>query len=159
MKQSNCTSKLMLTRLPSPPPQPKRVCICKHAEPTTECSRYTRCSSAPPGDVPYDQDPCPSIDEWRLVHQTTSPYSAPETGTPVLTGKVRNHPHFEDGRDITTSRVEWIDVPIRRAKSGSRMYTLGSMSQAYKEFLLRNSENVLSRMCSDKYIPKRIYLS
>ena len=125
----------------------KRICL------------HSRTQGAHPASVLHiEAVQWPSIDEWRLVQLRNSPYTAPELGTLALTGKVRNHPQFEDGDDITTSRVEWIDVPLRRAKSGSRIYTLGQMSDAYREFLLGNSENAIERICATKHVPARIYM-
>ena len=95
------------------------------------------------------------IDEWYLTTRTTSEWTAPELGTHVLCGKVHNHPTFGNGDSITTSRVEWIDMAHRQAKTSSRVYTLGSMQMTYRRFILGHSSGQLSRILTSSPVLNR----
>ena len=74
-----------------------------------------------------------TIENWALIVVLTSPYQAPELGTPCITGQVYGHPEFTDGTTITTSRIEGWD-PVHKAvvtHSGSG-YMLGKVSAKYE---------------------------
>jgi len=113
-----------------------------------------RCTSAPPRS---SLDTEAVIDEWHLTKQTSSQYDAPELATMVLSGKVRNHPNFNDGDTIKTSLLCWIDLQLRRAKSGSRVYRLQNMSPVYRQFLVTNSDRTLERTAGQRIETNRIY--
>lgn len=75
------------------------------------------------------------LENWSIKLYPHSPYAAPETGIPVLTGEVSNHPHVEDGKVVTTSKLEFIDTQAMIARTHSREYSLGEPSEDFTIWL------------------------
>lgn len=61
------------------------------------------------------------LENWRTV--LLDPYSPPEAGM-RLSGEVYDHPRFQNGTVVTTSRVNKINCRFITTKSGS-LYWLG----------------------------------
>jgi hypothetical protein len=95
-----------------------------------------------------EHDPCTVLNNWYLTTRPLSPYSAPELGRSVLCGQAYSHPDYNDGESITTSRIHWIDMNCRTAKTHSRVYFLGTMQPAYRSFLLGHSSGEFSKVCA-----------
>ena len=74
----------------------------------------------------------PRLENWSLVIKTVNPYQAPELGVQCLHGFVYGYPRFEDGTEITTSRIERIEEEIVVTKSGTR-YALGDVDPDYEK--------------------------
>lgn len=73
------------------------------------------------------------IENWSVVFNNTgNPYTAPELITSSIMGKVYNHPKYEDGHGIITSRIEKVENGILTTHSGSQ-YKLGKINPLYLE--------------------------
>ena len=85
----------------------------------------------------------PRLERWSLVNLAASPWQPPEVGVQGLHGRVYGHPRFEDGDEVTTTRVVKVEVEKLYAPdgvscciavltaSGSR-YTLGEVDPGYE---------------------------
>ena len=79
------------------------------------------------------------LENWSIKLYTRSLYAAPETGVPVLTGEVSNHPRFKDGEIVTTSKLEFIDTLALIARTYSREYNLGKPSEDFTLWLKKHN--------------------
>ena len=71
-----------------------------------------------------------TIEDWYIVGD--------ESGIGFLSGKVYNHPRFESGKFVTTSRIDTIDLDNRRVVTSSgTTYKLGTPEKGYVEYLKR----------------------
>lgn len=72
------------------------------------------------------------LSPWAII-STPDPYLAPELRAPHLSGDAFGHPRFEDGKNITSSRIIGKDASDNiHTKSGS-IYQLGDPATAYAE--------------------------
>ena len=73
------------------------------------------------------------LENWA-VYNDLDPYKAPECQSSYLGGNVYNHPKFDNGYTITTSRILDVDPDTRIATSysGSK-YKLGKISDDYEK--------------------------
>lgn len=84
------------------------------------------------------------LENWAVCRATgQSPYSAPETVVQVLSGKVYDHPHFDDGDEITTSGIVGIRDGKVLTQSGS-LYELGEPAPGYEAAFPGAKARVLS---------------
>jgi hypothetical protein len=83
------------------------------------------------------------LENWYMfyAHSEHNPYAAPETLPGKLCGIAYDHPSFEDGKEVITSRVVCLDLKKGKAwtKTGS-VYYLGMPDSNYaKKFpVLKN---------------------
>ena len=72
------------------------------------------------------------LENWAVVY--TDPYRAPEDQHPHLHGTVYGNPKFDDGEDITTSRIVQIDPVAKTVTtySGS-VYELGAVDPEWEK--------------------------
>lgn len=80
----------------------------------------------------------PKLEDWEMF-MVGGPYTAPEAQTVHLTGRVYEHPGFEDGERIVTSMVMYFNIKEGRAetRSGSK-YTLCKPSIKWVDWLKKN---------------------
>jgi hypothetical protein len=89
------------------------------------------------------------LNNWSMVGDP-NPYLAPECRSYHLQGYVSNHPNFEDGHGITTSRiVSMKDENIIITKSGSE-YTLGTVDPEYERLYPNAQERLINSIKSKK---------
>lgn len=104
------------------------TCIARHIE--IEVARLVQdCQSFPPVCRADPDRRCQRgggmrLENWHVV-ASNDPDASPECQARKLTGEVFGHPRFEDGTQISTSRIEKIDGNRVTTKSGS-VYTLGA---------------------------------
>lgn len=72
------------------------------------------------------------IENWKVVSRGDG-FTPPEMHSPVLSGQVYEHPHFEDGSNVTSSRILKVDGRTVTTYSG-RVYTLGEPDPEYVEW-------------------------
>ena len=93
----------------------------------------TRISSDP------TQQGKPRLEEWSVTKRNPSPWTAPEVGPAYLQGKVYNHPKYDDGEQIVTSRImasaHYSAMNGHEVKCGSRTYVLGQVDPKYLAWL------------------------
>lgn len=85
----------------------------------------------------------PTINNWSLVSKPLHAYQAPEQSL-RLRGEVTGHPDFEDGSDITTSRIKEIKGGKVYTSSGSE-YTLGTVDPVYEALYPNALQRLLSK--------------
>lgn len=75
-----------------------------------------------------------TIHNWKIVPTSYDPYQAPELMDRSIAGNVFNHPHFDDGQTVITSRI--VDAEGRKVftLSGSE-YQLGKIDRGYRAWL------------------------
>lgn len=80
----------------------------------------------------------PKLEDWEMF-VICNPYVAPESQIIQLSGRVYEHPKFEDGEKIVTSMVVYFNIEEGRARtrSGSK-YTLCKPSMKWVEWLKKN---------------------
>lgn len=78
------------------------------------------------------------IENWSIISKT--PYASPEADVKYLQGKVYGHPRFEDGYEITTSRLIKTDLENNLAETLSRIYELGQVDPEYAKFLEKRNK-------------------
>jgi len=83
------------------------------------------------GDYFACYEPSPRIEDWAIVGEA-NPYQAPELREMRITGKVYNHPRFDDGEVVTTSPV--LASAGNTVETQNTTYDLGTMSEKYKEW-------------------------
>lgn len=79
---------------------------------------------------------------WNFVGIPANPYQAPELWTQCFSGVVYGHPNFEDGTQITTSRVSkcWRDEEGREfIQTKNTQYELLAISPDYKRWVEENN--------------------
>lgn len=84
------------------------------------------------------------LENWSVGMRLSNSYQAPEQGIPALQGNVYNHPRFEDGTFITTSRPVSLDEHVI-TRSGS-IYTLGVIDYHYKCLYPNARERLLTSL-------------
>lgn len=82
------------------------------------------------------------LENWSLTLDPTEvdPYTPPELLNPVirLQGEVHDHPSFDDGSRVTTSRVIELDLEnLREARTKQTTYKLGSPDPEWVKYLGR----------------------
>jgi len=73
------------------------------------------------------------IEDWAVVTPVLDPYAAPETQPHSLSGKVFNHPRFEDGQDITTSSIVGKTTEGEVLTTSGSSYELGRINPQYEK--------------------------
>ena len=71
------------------------------------------------------------LENWSVVHGPSDPYQPPELWVKRLHGKIYGHPRFDDGKDVTSSRIVGIEGDFIVTGSGSR-YELGAVDPQYE---------------------------
>jgi hypothetical protein len=81
----------------------------------------------------------PKLEDWEMFMMNLDPLMPPEMQIVYLTGRVYEHPRFEDGERIVTSMVVYFNIKEGRAetRSGSK-YTLCKPSMKWVEWLKKN---------------------
>jgi hypothetical protein len=74
----------------------------------------------------------PVLENWAVVWDDISPYSAPEIRSPRIKGDVYGHSLWKDGDCITTTSPVSRKGTVIRTKSGS-YYQLGKVHPRYEE--------------------------
>ena len=72
------------------------------------------------------------IENWSVVPLDGDGYIPPEAGTPCLSGNVFGHPHFNDGKRVSTSAIIGRDEKEEVIICGSRRYKLGAVDPDYE---------------------------
>lgn len=76
----------------------------------------------------------PILRNWSTV--IDNPYRAPEAGSNIcLHGNVYGHPRFEDGTEVTTSRVKESEGRVVQTMSGSEYVLEGEPDQEFVDQL------------------------
>lgn len=76
----------------------------------------------------------PKLDNWACVSASDDPYKSPEASGLALKGQVVDHPRFDDGKLIRTSRVIKATGRTVVTISGS-VYELGDPEPGYVAWL------------------------
>jgi hypothetical protein len=77
------------------------------------------------------------LEDWSVVVPPgTSPFTAPESVSRCLHGKVYGHPRFEDGHEVTTSDI--VSSEGRTVSTRSRVYELGEVDKQFLEYCAKN---------------------
>lgn len=79
------------------------------------------------------------LDNWSVL-PGGGPYTAPEVGGKVLSGLVYGHPRHQDGKHVTTSRIEHAEGNIITTHSGSK-YELRTPDPEYIKWLKANGHD------------------
>lgn len=85
------------------------------------------------------------IEEWGLIGELPTPYSAPELEEYMLTGKVYGHPNFSDGHSVRTSRI--LGALDGCVETMNTLYDLGEPSEEYKS-AMKDKNNLKERLLS-----------
>ena len=80
------------------------------------------------------------LENWAVC-SCGSPYTAPELITSHLHGVVLNHPCFQMGSMVTTSRIVGINGRLITTKSGT-VYELGRADCVYKAWCAANGVDI-----------------
>lgn len=74
----------------------------------------------------------PRLEKWSLIYgEPSSPYQPPELWSKCIQGNVYGHPRFKDGTFVTTSSIETLDVPNKKATTLNTDYELGEVDPAF----------------------------
>ncbi len=79
------------------------------------------------------------LEKWYT--RVSSPYAAPEQQAIYLHGEVFDHPSFQDGKTIGTSRIIDVNGNKITTKSGT-MYLLGEPDPEFVEYCEENGVHV-----------------
>ena len=79
----------------------------------------------------------PRLENWCIVIDEVSPYTAPELLKVRMSGNIHNDEkdRFADGDYVTTSSLQEIDLINKIARTRNTTYELGRMSLSYQEWL------------------------
>jgi hypothetical protein len=77
----------------------------------------------------------PKLENWCIVLDGVSPYTAPELMKLRMSGNIHNDNRFVDGEYVTTSSLQEIDLNKKIARTRNTTYELGRMSLSYQEWL------------------------
>jgi hypothetical protein len=91
------------------------------------------------------------IENWKMGPDTRDPYKAPEVRPMVLYGHILNHPLQGDIPNGRTTPIVAIDLKNRKVTTKSRVYTLGKIDPAYKEWALKNSTHKTVELLKEYY--------
>ena len=80
------------------------------------------------------------LDDWSIVPNNMSPYTAPEARRPVLYGRVMGHPRYEDGTYVTTSCI--LASTGREVETNNTVYNLCQMSKGDKDWCSSNNISI-----------------
>lgn len=79
------------------------------------------------------------LENWSVISSPVNPFQAPELWPTRLYGRIFDDPRFEDGMNVQTSSVQFLDVKNRIAKTRNTEYTLGEPSEEYKKYCAENN--------------------
>lgn len=79
------------------------------------------------------------LENWSVISSPANPFQAPELWSTRLCGRIFDDPRFEDGMNVQTSSVQFLDVKNRIAKTRNTEYTLGEPSEEYKKYCAENN--------------------
>lgn len=79
------------------------------------------------------------LENWSVVAEE-NPYIPPECQTVYLQGNVYNHPKFQNGERITTSRITKVEGRLIHTRNS--IYKLGHESDVYRQWCKDNHVHV-----------------
>jgi hypothetical protein len=82
-----------------------------------------------------------TLEDWAITF-VPDPYKAPEQGSVRLVGFVDNHPNFENGEEIVTSPVTFLDIDLKMAQSRNTTFNLGAPAESFLEFLKKEGHTL-----------------
>jgi hypothetical protein len=86
----------------------------------------------------------PRLENWSVISYASSPYQAPELGTPVLYGEVFGHPRFDDGHRVHTSFI--VGKRGDNVQTNNTLYELGEIDPKWEEMFPNARERFLGSL-------------
>jgi hypothetical protein len=82
------------------------------------------------------------LENWSIVFIKPHDYAAPELIYSCLKGNVYNHPKFEGGKYIKTSKLRKLNSKERTAETFNTEYSLGEPDKKWVDWLDANGYNI-----------------
>ena len=86
----------------------------------------------------------PILENWSIIRDNNDPYLAPELRTTRLNGDVFNDEkmRFENGTNISTSRLKELNIKNGYARTLNTTYVLGKVSEEFQNFMNDNGYKI-----------------
>lgn len=86
----------------------------------------------------------PILENWSIIRDNNDPYLAPELRTIRLNGEIFDDEkmRFENGTNVSTSKLNEINIKEGYARTSNTTYILGKVSEEFQKFMDDNGYKI-----------------